>query len=100
MIVREYLDVDPRTLRLPPSRSTGADPVKLQRQITRYGNSTMGMPRLVVYRAIDGELVIYDGVTRATRVAKLLPGQTVPVEVIGDLSSPGRPHPTVGERLP
>jgi len=55
---------------------------------------------LVVYRAIDGELVIYDGVTRATRVAKLLPGQTVPVEVIGDLSSPGRPHPTVGERLP
>ena len=60
----------------------------------------MGMPHVVVYRAIDGELVIYDGVMRATRVAKLLPGQTVPVEVIGDLSSPGRSHPTVGERLP
>ena len=100
MSARQYLDVDPRTLRLPPSRSTGADPVKLQRQIARYGNSTMRMPHLVVYRAIDGELVIYDGVTRATRVAKLLPGQTVPVEVIGDLSSPGHPHPTVGERLP
>ena len=58
------------------------------------------MPRLVVFRASDGELVIYDGVTRATRVAKLLPGQTVPVELIGDLASPGSPYPTVGDRLP
>ncbi len=41
------------------------------------------MPRLFVFRASDGALVIYDGVTRATRVAKLLPGQTVSVEVIG-----------------
>ena len=58
------------------------------------------MPRLVVYRGSDGELIVYDGVTRATRVAKLLPGQTVPVEVIGTLSSPGARFPTVGERLP
>jgi len=27
-------------------------------------------------------LIVYDGVTRATRVAKLLPGQMVTVEVI------------------
>jgi len=32
-------------------------------------------------------------------VAKLLPGQTVPVEVIGDVPSPGARFPTVGERL-
>ena len=59
-----------------------------------------GMPRLVVYRASDGELVIYDGVTRATRVAKLLPGGTLQVEVIRTLTSPGGLFPTVGDRLP
>jgi hypothetical protein len=96
----ELLDVDPRTLRLPPERDTGADPGKLQRQIARHGKSTAGMPRLIVFRGSDGELVIYDGVTRATRVAKLLPGQTVPVEVIGDLPSAASAYPTVGERLP
>jgi hypothetical protein len=51
-------------------------------------------------RGSDGELIIYDGVTRATRLAKLIPGQTVPVEVIGYLQSPGARFPTVGERLP
>jgi hypothetical protein len=100
MSAREYLDVDPRTLRLPPSRASGADPLKLQRQIAEYGNSTVGSPRLVVFRAADGELVIYDGVTRATRVAKFLPGQNVPVEVIGKLGSRGLSQPTVGDRLP
>jgi len=58
------------------------------------------MPRLIVFRASDGALVIYDGVTRATRVAKLLPGQTVPIEVIGSLPSPGMHSPTVGDKLP
>jgi hypothetical protein len=96
----DLLDVDPSLLRLPPSRSGGADPLKLQRQIARYGKSTAGMPRLVVYRATDGELVIYDGVTRATRVAKLLPGHWVAVEVIGDLPVPGGNMPTVKDRLP
>ncbi len=100
MSASEFLGVNPRTLRLPPSRSSGADPVKLQRQITRYGNFIVGMPRLIVYRASDGELVIYDGVTRATRVAKLLPGQSVSVEIIGDLPSPGSHYPTVEDQLP
>ncbi len=58
------------------------------------------MPRIVVYQASDGELVIYDGVTRATRVAKLAPGQLISVEVIGKLRTPGAIYPTVGERLP
>ena len=96
----ELLDVDPRTLHLPPSRANGADPVKLQRQIARHGKGTTGMPRLIVFRASDGALVIYDGVTRATRVAKLLPGQTVSIEVIGVLPSPGMHNPTVGDKLP
>ena|SRR5437588_3439194 len=96
----EFLDVDPRTLRLPPSRIDGAEPAKLQRQIARHGKSTTGMPPLTVFRGTDGELVIYDGVTRATRVAKLLPGQTVPVEVVGDVPSAASKYPTVGDKLP
>jgi hypothetical protein len=96
----DLLDVDPQTLHLPPSRAKGADPWKLQRQIAQHGTSTLGMPRLTVFRASDGALVIYDGVTRATRVAKLLPGQTVPVEIIGDLPSPGAKYPTIKDRLP
>lgn len=96
----ELLDVDPRTLRLPTTREQGADPTKLQRQISKYGLSTVGMPRLVVVRCSDGELMIFDGVTRATRVARFLPGRTVPVEVTDDSPVPGSWYPTVGERLP
>ena len=57
------------------------------------------MPWVFVYRALDGELVIYDGVTRATRMAKLLPGQLVTVEVLGPISSFGARYPTVGDKL-
>jgi hypothetical protein len=39
-------------------------------------------------------------VTRATRVAKLLPGTPVRVEVIGDQKTPVGHYPTVGDRLP
>jgi hypothetical protein len=91
-----YLEVDPSTLHLPPSRASGADPVKLQRQIAMYGTSIDGMPALWVYRGSDGALMIYDGVTRATRVATLLPGTPVRVEVIGDLTTPCGHLPTVG----
>ena len=100
MSPRVFLDVDPRTLHLPPSRISGSDPVTLQRQIARHGKTTAGMPRLIVFRASDGGFVIYDGVTRATRIAKLLPGQTAPIDVIGDLPSPGANFPTIGDKLP
>ncbi len=96
----EYLEVDPRALHLPPSRASGADPIKLQRQIATYGVSVDGMPALWVYRGSDGTLMIYDGVTRATRVAILLPGTPVRVEVIGDLTAPCSHLPTVGEQAP
>jgi hypothetical protein len=95
-----FLDVDPRSLHLPPSSRYGADPGKLQRQIARFGRSTAGMPAPWVYRGTDGALVISNGVTRATRVAKLLPGILIRVEVIGDQKTPVGHYPTVGDRLP
>ena len=98
---REFIQVDPRTLRLPVSRVGGADPAKLARQISQHGKSIDGMPTPLVVRGKDGELQLIDGVTRSTRVGKLLPGQQITVEVIEsrpklDLSR----FPTVGDRLP
>jgi hypothetical protein len=40
----EFRDVDPRELRIPPSRSQGADPAKLQWQIALFGRSAIRMP--------------------------------------------------------
>jgi hypothetical protein len=99
--LREFIQVDPRTLRLPPGRVDGADPAKLARQISRHGKSIDGLPPPLVIRGKNGELQLFDGVTRATRVGKLLPGQPITVEVIEarpklDLSR----YPTVGEKLP
>src|SRR5450755_3671035 len=99
MPAQEFLEVDPATLHLPGSRRDGADPMKLHRQLTRHGASVAGMPPLEVQRGSDGELVIYDGVTRATRAAKYAPGVLVHVEVTGTLPVPVGALPTVGERL-
>jgi len=100
MAIREFLNVDPRTLHLPTSRLSRADPVKLHDQVARFGKSVAGMPPLLVYRGSDGELMIYDGVTRATRLAKLLPGATVRVEVMRTLPRPVGLLPTIGDKLP
>jgi hypothetical protein len=94
-----FRDVDPRELRLPPSRR-GADPVKLQRQIAQFGASSAGMPSLIVYEATDGVFVIYNGVTRATRIAKLAPGRLIRVEVIGRLLRAFGSEPKIGDQLP
>jgi hypothetical protein len=100
MATREFLDIDPRALHLPTSRLSGADPVKLHHQIARYGTSMAGMPPVLAYRGSDGELMIYDGVTRATRVAKLITGATVRVEVIRTITRPVGQLPTIGDRVP
>jgi hypothetical protein len=92
--------VDPRSLRLPPSRLSGADPVKLHRQLARFGSSTAGMPPIEVYEGSDGELMIANGVTRATRVGKLLPGTLVIVEVIGKYRTAVGRFPKIGDVLP
>jgi hypothetical protein len=93
------LQVDPATLHLPGSRRDGADPVKLHRQVAKHGTSIDGMPPPDVKRGSDGELVIYDGVTRATRVAKYLPGTPITVEVTGKLNCPVGGLPMVGDKL-
>lgn len=96
----QYLDVDPRTLLLPTQRLTGADPGKLQRQIAQHGTSDQGMLPLVVEQAKDGRLVILDGVTRATRIAKLCPGRLVRVYVSGNYRGWLRGLPTIGDLVP
>lgn len=92
-------DVDPAELRLPASRSAGADPYKLQRQIAQHGTSVVGMPPLLVYEGSDGILELVDGVTSATRVAKLLPGTTVRIEVLGKLRRPKAQGRRIGDAL-
>ena len=96
----DFRDVDPRELRVPPSRSEGADPAKLARQISLFGRSTLGMPPPWVYEGTDGVLVLYNGVTRATRVAKLAPGTLIRVEVIGALPRAYASLPKIGDLLP
>jgi len=93
--------VDPATLHLPSGiRSQGADPVKLARQIARHGDSLDGMPPLELIRGKDGHLRI-DGVTRATRAAKLKPGEFVPAEVIATYPNLDvTKTPRVGDALP
>jgi len=97
---RVFLDVDPRTLRVPGSRRSGADPVKLHRQIAQFGSSDQGMPPIEVSRGTDGELVINNGVTRATRMARLSPGTTVRVEVIDDLPIAVGSFLSIGDLIP
>jgi hypothetical protein len=95
----DFRDVDPAELRLPPSRSSGADPYKLQRQIARFGKSSGGMPPVWVYEGSDGALEIVDGVTRATRIAKLSQGLTIRVEVLGKLRHPRGHYPKIGDLI-
>ena len=52
-----------------------------------------------VKRGSDGEFVIFDGVTRATRVAKYLPGTLITVEVTGELRGPVSGLPRVGDKI-
>jgi hypothetical protein len=75
--------IEPGRLRLPPSRRSGADAFKLAEQYRRFGESTLGMLPLEVTEGADGEMMINDGVTRATRAHRFAPpGTKVPVVVI------------------
>jgi hypothetical protein len=92
--------VDPAQLRLPPTRPEGADPFKLSKQIGQYGKSTEGMPPIEVTKGANGEMMINDGVTRATRAA-MTPGTKVPVQVIEHNPNMNLQNlPKVGEKLP
>ena len=96
----DFRDVDPRELRVPPSRRQGADPFKLVRQISLFGASAVGMPPPWAYEGTDGVLVLYNGVTRATRIAKLAPGALIRVEVIEKLQANFAYLPKIGDLLP
>ena len=95
----DFREVDPRQLRVPPSRRQGADPAKLERQIALFGRSAVGMPSPWVYEGSDGVLVLYDGVARATRIATLAPGSLIRVEVIGKLPKPFAGESKIGDLL-
>jgi hypothetical protein len=100
--MREFLMVNPAGLYLPTGiRSQGADPAKLARQIARYGNALDGMPPVEVTRGRDAHLRLNDGVTRATRAAKVRPGELIPAEVIATLPNLDVTRtPRVGDTLP
>jgi len=75
--------IEPGRLRLPPSRISGADPMKLAEQYKRFGKSIAGMPPIEVTAGANGELMINDGVTRATRIDRYAAaGTEVPVLII------------------
>src|SRR5690349_19217139 len=97
---RLFFDGDPAALHLPNGRIDGADPAKLQRQIAKHGRSLAGMPPVLVYRGSDGELMLSDGVTRATRAAKFCPASVIPAELLGVLRHRVGQLPTVKEKLP
>jgi len=92
--------VDPATLHLPPTRTEGADPAKLARQMSQYGTRIDGIPPLEVFRDPEGRIMISDGVTRATRVAKLMPGTKIPADILGLLKKRIGYLPTVRDKLP
>ena len=58
------------------------------------------MPPPWVYEGTDGELVVFNGVTRATRIAKLAPGIFIQVEVVGKVRGAVGSLPTIGDLLP
>ena len=61
---------------------------------------TDGMPPPWVYRGSDGSIMIYNSVTRATRVARLAPGTTIKVEVVREARVPLGHLPTIGDLIP
>jgi hypothetical protein len=91
---------DPARLRLGAGRFQGADPRKLQTQLSLFGRSIDGMPPLWVLETIDGEYVIMNGITRATRVARFSPGTQVPIVVIQQVKIRGAALPMISDRLP
>ncbi len=57
------------------------------------------MPPILVYEDPDGILEMSDGVTGATRIAKLAPGQMVPIVVIGQYRRSRAGSPRVRDRM-
>ena len=58
------------------------------------------MPPPWVYRGSDGAVMLSDGVTRATRIAKMCPGATIRVEVVRTVRVPPGHFARIGDLLP
>jgi hypothetical protein len=58
------------------------------------------MPLLWAYEGTDGVLILHNGVTRATRIAKLAPGSLIRIEVIGKLPKAFAGEPKIGDLIP
>jgi hypothetical protein len=58
------------------------------------------MPPPWVYQGSVGVLVLYNGVTRATRIAKLVPRALLRVEVIGTFPKAYARDPKIGDLFP
>lgn len=78
----------------------GADPAKLARQLSRHGTSIARSPPELLYQGTDDAFLLYDGVTRATRVAKFLAGTLIPAEIMGTIRMAVARFPKVKGRLP
>ena len=92
--------VKPGDLRVSLMREDGADPMKLQDQFNEFGFSVTDMPPIEVTLGQDDEMMINNGMTRATRCCIINSEQAVPVEIIEvrrewDLSR----LPTIAETL-
>ena len=80
--MERWREVDPGSLRLAPGRQDGAKRSKYWHQVRQFGATMTDMPPIEVTEGQNGELMINDGVTRATRCYYLAPGSSVQVEVI------------------
>src|SRR5438874_2449477 len=76
-----FRDVDPGDLRLPPGRQNGAVVSRYQQQVQDFGSGMAGMTPVEVTEGQGLELMINNGVTRATRIHYLAPGQLIPIEI-------------------
>lgn len=79
--MRRFDHVDPGDLHLPPGRQDGAVRARYEQQARDYGVGMTGMLPIEVTEGKNGELMINNGVTRATRIHALAPGQLVPIEI-------------------
>ena len=92
--------VNPGILRLPPEREGGADNSKLTAQYYEFGESIEAMPPILVIEGVEGELQVYDGVTRATRAYMTNPCRDVVVEVTSVLAEwDFRSCPTIADTV-
>ena len=74
--------VVPGDLRLSTGRQDGAKRSKYLQQVQQFGADVTDMPPVEVTEGQNGEMMINDGVTRATRCHYLVPTTLVSVEVI------------------